>query len=100
MHGREIDPFDLIEGADRLAILFNREPTPSGIAWVYNLHRRSNVPLIKLSGKLCGRRSVILAWFEAREAQRLALTSCAANSNEPPAANSNEADDDAKGLPA
>lgn len=94
MLDREADPIDLIQGADQLAALFNCPPGPAGKTWVYNLHRRSNVPIFKLSGKLCGRRSVILAWIEEREAARLSRPQGHANNNEPPAANGNEADDE------
>jgi hypothetical protein len=56
---------DLIEGADALAefIFGGRKERRK----VYYLAEKGELPLFRLGGKICGRKSVILQWISDQE---------------------------------
>ena len=63
---------DLMRGADAIRVfLFGDTPdgkqAESNRRSVYHLADKHGLPLFKLGGVLCGRKSTILRWIEAQE---------------------------------
>lgn len=64
----------IVIGAAALAVLLFNDLTKTRA--VYNLKARSDVPFFKLGGRLCARRSTLLAWIRYQEetAEKRAFT--------------------------
>jgi len=56
---------DLLHGADQIAsFLFG---TPAARRRVYRLRAKGRLPVIRVGGRLCARRSALRQWFSDRE---------------------------------
>jgi hypothetical protein len=62
--GAEIAP-DLLRGAAEIAAFLYG--TPAAARRVYALRARDRLPLVRIGGRLCARRSILRAWLAERE---------------------------------